>query len=211
MSDLMARYGPDLEDAARYAANKVRPWQGRLEADDVMQELVVQLLRRGIDADVLEQKGGRPYLFTAAKNIALNMQRARRNDYPVGLQPALEPSQGAALLRTVPAAGLGPLDVLVASEAAQTVRKHVDRVLSRLEGKAAKVCALFYLDGLTQDQIAERLGLASGTVAWHMNQAKGTLGAAWDDLRIWRAYAYPEAPSTKGTPQASAELRALLV
>jgi RNA polymerase sigma-70 factor (ECF subfamily) len=67
--------------------------------------------------------------------------------------------------------------------AARQIQMRVGAVLNLLPVDQAAVVRLAYLDGLSQSEIAERLGAPLGTVKTRMNLAYGKLRAALQDYR----------------------------
>lgn len=200
----MDRWAADLEDAARYASRKVG-W--RVPAEDVLQELVMKLLAKDVD---VEAKGGRPYLFTSAKNTAIDMAR-RLRDVPVSFQESVEPSHGAQLLRTRPSTDPGPLGALLTKVDVDTVRTHVGAILGLLTGPGYKAVAiLYYLDGQETREIAEHLGKSEAAIRKKLQRAREQVEPWVGDLAIWREYKHPGARRPEGTPVASEALRNLV-
>jgi RNA polymerase sigma-70 factor (ECF subfamily) len=109
------------------------------------------------------------WLATISKRAAIDIYRreARRPKRALADVPADDPS-----LVTLPP-DLGTLDAVW----------HVRRAIDELPGDEATVIRLQHLDGLTQQEIAERLGLALGTVKSRGHRAHQRLAAVLGHLR----------------------------
>jgi RNA polymerase sigma-70 factor (ECF subfamily) len=53
--------------------------------------------------------------------------------------------------------------------------KDVYKLLDVLTPATRAVCALFYLEGFTIKEISEKLEVSTGTIKWHLNQARAKL------------------------------------
>jgi len=109
------------------------------------------------------------WLATISKRAAIDIYRreARRPKRPLADIAADEPA-----LVTLPP-DLGAIDAVW----------HVRRAIDELPADEAAVVRLQHLDGLTQHEIAERLGLALGTVKSRSHRAHQRLAAALAHLR----------------------------
>lgn len=136
-----------------YLAMRLRSVQ---EAKEVAQEAYVRVLQ-------LDQPGAesflKAYLFKVATNLAVDRLRQRRRRMPVSEQDLSEierevewdePERGALAREQ--------LQALVAG-------------LRELPEKCREAFLLFRLDGLSQQQIAERLGVTERMVRNYINQA----------------------------------------
>ena len=116
------------------------------DAEDVVQTLFVQLIRRDLSADFL--RNSRAYLHRSAVNISLNLLRSRkRTDHSDGADEvedasSFEESRGQ-------------------SEISQRLRS----AMAELHPKAAEILVLRYVHGYTDAEIAKLLGTSRGTVA----------------------------------------------
>ena len=54
-------------------------------------------------------------------------------------------------------------------------KKDVYILLDQLTPATRVVCNLYYIDGFSIREIAERLGLTSGTVKWHLSESRKKL------------------------------------
>ena len=117
------------------------------DAEDALQTVFLRLLRRGRKADPLENLES--YLRRAAINAALDVIRARQSDQTV---PLPEESSGQALAAPVQADISG-------------LRQGLARAMSQLKPRQAEVFALRFLEGLSNREIAQSLGISQVLVA----------------------------------------------
>jgi len=117
------------------------------DAEDALQTVFLRLLRRGRNADPLENLES--YLRRAAINAALDVVRARQSDQTV---PLPEESSGQALAAPVQADISG-------------LRQGLARAMSQLKPRQAEVFALRFLEGLSNREIAQSLGISQVLVA----------------------------------------------
>ena len=130
----------------------VRILNDRQEAEDVLQEVFLQVWRRAGDFD---EARGRAFtwLATIARSRALDRLRAAGSRARI----AEEAVQGSA------GEGDAALDALKSE-----TRTIVRNALAELTGDQRNVLLLAYFEGLTQTEIAERLGDPLGTVKTRM-------------------------------------------
>ena len=117
------------------------------DAEDVLQTVFLRLVRRGRNADPLENFES--YLRRASINAALDVIRSRKSDQTV---PLPEESSGLA-----PAA---PVQADVSG-----LRLALSRAIAQLKPRQAEVFALRFLEGLSNQQIAITLGISQVLVA----------------------------------------------
>jgi len=117
------------------------------DAEDVLQTVFLRLLRRGRNADPLENLES--YLRRAAINAALDVMRSRQSDQTI---PLPEEASGLALS--------SPVDVDVSS-----LRQALTRAVAQLRPRQAEVFALRFLEGFSNRQIAQTLGISQVLVA----------------------------------------------
>lgn len=121
------------------------------DAEDVLQTVFLRLLRRESSLDVLNQKES--YLRRAAINAALDLVRARQTAVTVELvEVAADPREYR-------------LDV----------RQALARAVAKLSPRSAEVFALRFLEGLTNGEIAETLGISRMLVAVIAHRARQQL------------------------------------
>jgi RNA polymerase sigma-70 factor (ECF subfamily) len=125
----------------------------RQEAEDILQEVFLQIWRRAGDFD---EARGRAFtwLATIARSRALDRLRAAGSRARLVEEAAQEPCDEV---------GDAALDAL-RSETSTIVRN----ALAALSDEQRKVLLLAYFEGLTQTEIAERLGDPLGTVKTRM-------------------------------------------
>ena len=131
----------------------VRILNSREEAEDVLQEVFLQVWRRAADFD--EQRG-RPFtwLVTLTRSRAIDRLRvlaARQRLADSAAQEATEEASDAVA------------DTLHAEQ-----REIVARALASLPEEQRRTLKLAYFEGLTQSEIATRLGTPLGTVKTRM-------------------------------------------
>ncbi|MCE4223345.1 sigma-70 family RNA polymerase sigma factor [Methylobacterium sp. C25] len=121
-------------------------------AADVLHDAVVDIWERAGTFD-RSRGAGRAWITSIVRHRALKHARA------VGRETDLDPEAGAQIADEAP-------DPFVALAALQEgARLH--GCLSRLDADRRQVILLAYVDGLSQSEIAERLGTPLGTVkAW---------------------------------------------
>lgn len=123
------------------------------EAEDVLQEVFLQVWRRASDFD---EKRGRPFtwLVTLARSRAIDRLRS------VSARERM--TEGAA--RAVPDSISDAAADAVKSEQGEIVR----RALAQLPEEQRHTLLLAYFEGLTQTEIAERTGIPLGTIKTRM-------------------------------------------
>jgi RNA polymerase sigma-70 factor (ECF subfamily) len=117
------------------------------DAEDVLQTVFVRLLRRGSGTDRLENPES--YLRRAAINAALDVIRSRQASQTVAL-----PEDGSDLMPTTPAQA----DV-------SGLRQALARALAGLKPRPAEIFTLRFIEGFSNQQIAQTLGISQVLVA----------------------------------------------
>lgn len=152
---------PLPSDQARWFAAEVQPHEAALRAwlggrfasladhDDLVQESFLRVLQAHAKAPVANTKA---FLFSTARNLALNHLRHRRHSHPEGMgevdaSGVLDEAQG------VPESVARSQDIELLHEALQS-----------LPERCREVFMLRRLHGLSQKEIAARLGIAEKTV-----------------------------------------------
>lgn len=118
-----------------------------VDAEDVLQTVFLRLLRRGRNADPLENPES--YLRRAAINAALDVIRSRQAEQTVPLPE-------------------GPFELLQAEPVQADVsglRQALTRAMAQLKPRPAEIFALRFLEGFSNQQIAQTLGLSQVLVA----------------------------------------------
>lgn len=131
----------------------VRILNSREEAEDVLQEVFLQVWRRAADFD---EKRGRPFtwLVTLARSRAIDRLRALASRERVAQAGAREESEQISDAAS---------DAIRAEQ-----RDLVTNALAQLPDEQKRALMLAYFDGLTQSEIATRLGAPLGTVKTRM-------------------------------------------
>ena len=117
------------------------------DAEDVLQTVFLRLLRRSRNADPLENLES--YLRRAAINAALDVIRARQSNQTVPL-----PEESSGLLPTAPAQA----DV-------SGLRQALSRAMAQLKPRPAEIFALRFIEGLSNREISQALGISQVRVA----------------------------------------------
>lgn len=151
---------PTSSALARWFADEVLPHEAQLrgflrrqfpavEADDVVQESYLKLLRSGAAERIAS---GRAYLFTIARHTALTFFRRRRifSDVPVNELPDWRVVDETA-------------DVTAGLERQHRLELAVGAV-DQLPARCREILRLAAIERMTPAQIAARLGLAESTV-----------------------------------------------
>ncbi|HSE25383.1 MAG TPA: sigma-70 family RNA polymerase sigma factor [Pyrinomonadaceae bacterium] len=131
----------------------VRILNNREEAEDVLQELFLQVWHRAGDYD---PNRGRPFtwLVTLARSRAIDRLRSVASRERVANESAREVTE--------------EVSDAVADAVRSEQRGIVTSALSQLPEEQQKALVLAYFDGLTQSEIADRLGAPLGTVKTRM-------------------------------------------
>jgi RNA polymerase sigma-70 factor, ECF subfamily len=117
------------------------------DAEDVLQTVFLRMLRRGRNADPLEN--AESYLRRAAINAALDVIRSRQANPTVAL-----PEEKSGLMPSAPAA----VDI-------SGLRQALSRAMAELKPMQAEIFALRFLEGHGNRQIAQALGISQVRVA----------------------------------------------
>ncbi|MGA9979430.1 MAG: sigma-70 family RNA polymerase sigma factor [Candidatus Sulfotelmatobacter sp.] len=117
------------------------------DAEDVLQTVFLRLLRRGRNADPLENPES--YLRRAAINASLDVIRSRQADHTVPL-----PEESSGLMETAPAQGDAP-----------GLRQALSHAIAQLKPRPAEIFTLRFLEGLSNREIAKALGISQVLVA----------------------------------------------
>lgn len=131
----------------------IRILTSREEAEDVLQEVFLQVWRRAGDFD---EKRGRPFtwLVTLARSRGIDRLRSLAAKERVALAGAREPSE--------------QVSDAVADAFASEQRTLVTTALAQLPEEQKRPLTLAYFEGLTQSEIAAKLGAPLGTVKTRM-------------------------------------------
>lgn len=117
------------------------------DAEDVLQTVFLRLVRRGRNADPLENVES--YLRRASINAALDVIRSRKSDQTVPF-----PEETSALMPAAPV-----------QADFSGLRQALSRAMAQLKPRQAEVFALRFLEGFSNQQIAKTLGISQVLVA----------------------------------------------
>jgi RNA polymerase sigma-70 factor, ECF subfamily len=117
------------------------------DAEDVLQTVFLRLLGRSGKADPMENPES--YLRRAAINAALDVIRSRQSEQTVPL-----PEEPSGLMPTMPAQA----DV-------SGLRQALTRALAQLKPRSAEIFTLRFLEGFSNQEIAQTLGISQVLVA----------------------------------------------
>ena len=124
--------------------------RNRAAAQDALQETYLRLLKSGLDPRSLEQPLG--WLYRSAENVCFDALRRRKvAAIPTG---ALDDA-------------VGPHPMVRIEE-----RDAALALLADLDGKEQRICVMAFLDGMTQNEIAEQVGLSRVWVNKKVQQIK---------------------------------------
>ena len=120
------------------------------DAEDVLQTVFLRLVRRGANADTVENvvENQESYLRRAAINAALDVIRSRQANPTVELPDLLD--------ETVQNHGHDLMPEL---------RQAFGRAMAQLKPRAAEIFALRFIEGFSNPQIAQMLGISQVLVA----------------------------------------------
>jgi RNA polymerase sigma-70 factor, ECF subfamily len=139
----------------------------RDEAEDVVADVFCEIWNRRERFDS-NRGGGRTYLTTLARSRSIDRLRSRQRRLERNGQRDREG------IDSLVAPGAAPDDSAAASEA----RQRVVEVLARLSLQQRQAMELAYYEGLSHQQIADRMAAPLGTVKTHIRQGLIKLRAA---------------------------------
>ena len=159
------------------------PWllgvaQAMLQDRDEAEEVVMQTFRI-VWENVTPETGGNsglmPYLLRVARHRAIDRLRGRRRS---------ERKIAAAALEWGPPS-VGPVEPDEAGHPGWQVHAQVHAAFDALPGEQRTAVRLAYFEGLTQSEIAARLGIPLGTVKTRLRLAFARLRPALSGLKDW--------------------------
>jgi RNA polymerase sigma-70 factor, ECF subfamily len=127
------------------------------DAEDALQTVFLRLLRRGRKAEPLDNVES--YLRRAAINAALDVIRSRQADKTVPL-----PEEGSGMTPHAP----------VQAEVSG-LRQALSRAMAHLRPRQAEIFALRFLEGLSNREISEALGISQVLVAVTVHRTRQQL------------------------------------
>lgn len=140
---------------------------GDADAEEVTADVFVQLWERGESYD--SGRGSfRAWLTTIARSRALDHIRSRRRRHDMHVKAARKDASGSAVdMASVPSP----------DQEAHTsrIRNELDHALGSLNPDQRRAIELAYFHGLTQSEIAERLGEPLGTIKTRIRDGMGKL------------------------------------
>jgi RNA polymerase sigma-70 factor (ECF subfamily) len=121
------------------------------DAEDVLQTVFLRLARRGTNVDAVENQES--YLRRAAINAALDVIRSRQASPTVELPDLEDETAQDDIVRND------------AGELVPAIRQALGRALAQLKPRPAEIFALRFLEGFSNPQIAQMLGISQVLVA----------------------------------------------
>jgi len=134
----------------------VRILRDESEAEDIMQEIFVQIWREAERFDS-SRASVKTWLFTIARSRSLDRYRSRKT-----MQSRLQDAGEEDLQQIASAENLQGTSVM---------QQYIGGVLNQLSKEQRSVLELSYYEGLTQEEIAERLGEPLGTIKSRIRSA----------------------------------------
>jgi RNA polymerase sigma-70 factor (ECF subfamily) len=171
------------ERLVKMVANRLDPRvSARIDASDVVQEALTDAARKFEDYLRDRPLPFYPWLHRLASERLSKEHRRHLRLEVRGADREVSGSPAGSDLRPVdrvPGADLGPVQALIREEE----RREVRQVLDGLTSRDREVLVMRYLEGLSFAEMAERLGLAEGTVKVRHFRALERLRAkmAWGD------------------------------
>ena len=142
------------------------------QADDVVERTFSQIWKDAARYNA-ERGSVAAWIVTIARSHALTMRRSE------GRRMRHDEMRSQFLLDEGPVTAASPLQTLEAGEDRQAVEK----AMSRLPEEQERVVRMTFFDGLSQAEIAERLGIPLGTVKTRVRLAFAKLRAALGGMR----------------------------
>jgi RNA polymerase sigma-70 factor, ECF subfamily len=140
-------------------------------ADDLLQDT---LLRIWMHARQWDGRGSaRGWLFRIATNVALNALRTQRRRPQIPLQPPADSDLAGASWEADPA--MGPEELAERADEYARLRS----LIAGLPEEKREVLRLIHNDELRIDEVAQRLGIPSGTVRSRLHYATRQLASSW--------------------------------
>ncbi|CAM4053849.1 Putative RNA polymerase sigma factor FecI [Pseudomonas wadenswilerensis] len=154
VSGLLSSFQEHYDDLLQFLTRRM---SDRQRAADVAQETYLKLVK--IEQQELPVLHARSFIFRVAGNLAIDTLRREQR-----MSANLDDSEAA---RQVPCPAPAPEAALLASERLELL----DEALLQLSANARQALLLNRVEGLTQAQIAQRLGVSESMVAKYIGQA----------------------------------------
>ncbi|WP_158219292.1 MULTISPECIES: RNA polymerase sigma factor [unclassified Achromobacter] len=139
-----------------------RRLKDRQDAEDALQESFTRLAAAGQSTALQNQ---RPYLFQIAANLLRDRAREQLRQGPVKMVSYDDPDTHT---EDVPA---DPSNCPVATTAHRERLQRLAQALQELPERQREAFVLHRFDGLTQDEVADRMGISRRMVSKHLSRA----------------------------------------
>lgn len=139
----------------------------REDAEDVTQEVFLAVLEK-IDTYDLKRPF-EPWLYRIAMNRALNAKKAR----------------GIRRTEEIPESARAKGDEPDVAAAKAEERDRLERAMLELPERQRLIVKLFDLEGFSSVEIGAMLGMADGTVRWHLSKARERLRRTLAPMEEW--------------------------
>lgn len=146
----------------------------RVDAEDTVAEVFWEVWKRRDRYDVMRGPA-RPYLMTLARSRAIDRLRSH------SARPEVRADSGWRLNEQDSLAGGSPTPDETASQSEMRVR--IIAAIAELDARQREAMELAYYEGLSHQQIAERLGSPLGTVKTHIRRGLKKLRYALQGLQ----------------------------
>jgi RNA polymerase sigma-70 factor (ECF subfamily) len=144
------------------------------EAEEVVME-TFRITWNSITPSTAESRGLLPYLLRVVRHRAIDRLRSRQRR-----------QRGLALLGALDDRGaVAPLEPNEAAHPGWHLHRQVHEALQTLPEEQRTAVRLAYFEGLSQSEIAQRLGIPLGTVKTRLRLAFGRLRIALVHVRDW--------------------------
>jgi RNA polymerase sigma-70 factor, ECF subfamily len=134
------------------------------DARDLLQETFLRLWRRFDEVAGLDEDRQRAWLFTVARNLAVDRYRAR----------ATRQSALAALADEAERSGTAHVDTADRAAARDDLAR-LQHAIAGLPEEQRVVLTMVAVAGMTSQQVGEALGVPPGTVRYQLHQARHRL------------------------------------
>jgi len=139
-------------------------WRNRADVADLLQDVYVRVYEA---AGEQRPSSTKAFVFTTARNLLLNRLR-RDKIIPIETVDDLD-ALGTAADTPSPETQF----------AAREELRRVQEALNRIPERSREAFTLYHIEGFSQSEVALRMGIAEGTVRWHL---KTGLEALADEL-----------------------------